>query len=93
MSNLTQFYQAGQGAFNTCEVFYNSGTWTAPPGITRAMVLVWGGGGSGAAYNAAGLTGGGAGGGFAQGLVQVTPGTGYSVTVDHRLPIERKAEA
>lgn len=81
MSNLTQFYQSGQGAFNTCQVFYKSGTWTPPPGVTRAMVLVWGGGGSGAVIQYDYLANGGAGGGFAQGLVSVTPGTGYAITI------------
>jgi len=81
MSNLTQFYQSGQGQFNTCDVFYESGTWTAPPGITRAMVLVWGGGGSGSVFNGYASTTGGCGGGFAQGIVATTPGTGYTITI------------
>lgn len=84
MSNLTQFYQSGQGAVNTVTVFTYSGTWVAPPGVTRATVLVWGAGGSGAcntnAYSGTHATGGG-GGGFVKGIVAVTPGTSYSITV------------
>jgi len=84
MSNLTQFYQAGQGAVNTVTVFAYSGTWVAPPGVTRATVLVWGGGGSGACntnYTSGLVSFGGGGGGFVKGIVAVTPGTSYSITV------------
>lgn len=62
--------------------FTASGTWTAPAGITRAMVRVWGaaGGGGGAANTSSSASGAGPG-GYSAGAFAVTPGTAYPVTV------------
>jgi hypothetical protein len=55
-------------------------TWTAPTGVTSAVVKAWGGGGKG--YYASGDGGAGGGGGaYAASTVAVTPSTGYTVTV------------
>lgn len=56
-------------------------SWTAPAGVTSVEYLVvGGGGGSGGGYDNAG--GGGGGGGMAlTGLLSVTPGTAYAITV------------
>jgi hypothetical protein len=59
-------------------VFNSGGTWTCPTGVTRAKVTVIGGGGCGG-YNKGSNNGGV--GGYASGTYDVTPGTGYSVTV------------
>lgn len=58
-----------------------SGHWTAPPGITSAVVECWGGGAGGGSQN--GSTGGGGGGGgeYASDSVSLTPGTSYAYTV------------
>ena len=65
------------------DTIYNSTTWTAPVGVTFITVEAIGGGGSaggGRAVNNAG-GGGGAGGQYAKGIVSVTPGNGYTVTI------------
>jgi hypothetical protein len=60
------------------EIFVSSSTWTCPAGVTAAIVGVVGGGGGGRSLNA-GAPGGS--GGLGIGLVSVTPGTVYTVTV------------
>lgn len=55
------------------------GTWTCPPGIYRVQVECWGGGGGGG--KAAPSAGGGGSGSYSLGNYNVTPGTGYVVTV------------
>ena len=68
--------------YNMVSVFRFSGTWTCPPGVSEAMVLVWGaGGGGGSVRNVSGNSTGGGGGGFAQALCTVAAGTSYSVTI------------
>lgn len=54
-------------------------TWTAPTGIYSVQVECWGAGGGGSIGNAGG--GGGGGGAYARSVVNVTPGTGYAITV------------
>ena len=62
------------------KVFATSSTWTAPTGITRAIVTVVGGGGAncagGASEGATGFSGG-----VGYGIVNVVPGTTYTITV------------
>ena len=65
------------------QIFVNSGSWTAPAGITGVGVECWGAGGGGGGSDAtAGSSGGGGGGGeYASQAVGVTPGNSYSFTV------------
>ncbi len=73
---------AGGGVPNTVVVFNASGNWTAPAGVTRINVQVWGGGGGGGgATSCSGYGSGGGGGGYAESILAVTPGTTYTVTV------------
>lgn len=64
---------------NDIELFATSGSWTCPAGVTKAFVLVVGGG-SGGAGNAGSVANGGYG-GFGVGLVTVTPSTIYTITI------------
>jgi hypothetical protein len=65
------------------QIFVNSGSWTAPAGISAVTAECWGagggGGGSDATANSAG--GGGGGGEYAAAGIGVTPGNSYSFTV------------
>jgi hypothetical protein len=63
--------------------FRTSGVWTAPPGVTHVLIEAWAGGGGGGGGSANGTTGGGGGGGgaYQRGVVRVTPGTAYEVSV------------
>jgi len=66
------------------QLFTSSSTWTAPAGVTRAQIIVIGGGGGGAGANTSGCgNDGGTGGAGGMGVnnVAVTPGTTYTVTV------------
>lgn len=67
--------------FSNEQVFTSSATWTAPAGVTKVKLRLWGGGGSGAGGSSSLGGGGGAGGGYAEGVFSVTPGTTYQVTV------------
>jgi hypothetical protein len=63
--------------------FRATGTWTAPPGVTRIMVEAWGAGGGGGA-GSPGAQGGGGGGGagaYQRGVVAVVPGTTYDLVI------------
>lgn len=71
------------------QTFTANGTWTAPPGVTRAIVYGYGGGGGGGG-GATGststntyATGGGGGGGAVESsfVAAVTPGSSYAVVV------------
>jgi len=55
-------------------------TWTAPTGITEAIVACWGGGGGGADGGTSGASSGG-GGAFASSTVSVTAGTQYTIFI------------
>jgi hypothetical protein len=60
-----------------------TGTWTAPPGVTRLMVEAWGAGGAGGA-GSAGMQGGGGGGGagsYQRAVLAVLPGRTYDLIV------------
>jgi len=48
--------------------------WTAPDGVTHVLVEMWGGGAGGGARP-------GGGGGYSRSLIEVTPGTIYTITV------------
>jgi hypothetical protein len=62
--------------------FPSSGTFTAPLGLLRIKVRIWGaGGGGGGAANAGSAASGGGGGGYVEGVFAVTPGQSYAVTV------------
>jgi hypothetical protein len=60
------------------DIFPSSGTWTCPPGVTRAKITVFGGG-SGCANYSCGARGGDGGAGW--NYFTVTPGTTYTVTI------------
>jgi hypothetical protein len=66
---------------NAADVFASSGNWTCPAGVTKVLVSVVGGGGGGrgGTFNVLGVTGGY--GGYGSGVLTVTPGTVYTVTV------------
>ena len=58
-------------------------TWTCPAGVSSVSVQCWGGGGgSGGASNILNSAGGGGGGGaYAYSVINVTPGTTYTINV------------
>ena len=61
-----------------------SHTWTAPAGVTRITVEVWGGGGAGGTASGSGSVGGvggGGGGAYARSTITVTPGLTYNLYV------------
>ena len=70
---------------NAADVFASSGNWTCPAGVTKVLVTVIGGGGGGQANKPTGGTGfagkNGGCGGYGVGVLTVTPGTVYTVTV------------
>jgi len=76
----------GPGGFTGMQQFTNPGNiqdgmphlWLAPSGVTHVMVEMWGGGGAGG--NGIGATGGG-GGAYSRTVLDVTPGTIYTVQV------------
>jgi len=66
------------------QLFTASGSWTAPTGVTRAYAVVIGGGGGGQGginSSCAGDSPPGGFGGAAVGMVTVTPGTTYTITI------------
>jgi hypothetical protein len=73
------------GASLQMEAFPNPGTFTftVPTNVSSVIVEAWGGGGCGGSGNSTDDTagGGGGGGGYAKGVVNVTPGAGYTVAV------------
>ena len=75
---------SGGGGINFQE-FTANGSWTAPAGVSRVIVEVWGGGGGGAGACVSGrfqYTGGGGGGGaYGRAIIPVTPGATYSISV------------
>ncbi len=77
-----QTASVGGSGLNAIQTFTSSGSWTAPAGVTKADVKVWGaGGGGGSAGNCSGAGAGGGGGGFAESIVTVVPGTAYTITI------------
>jgi hypothetical protein len=70
---------------NAADVFASSGNWTCPAGVTKVLVSVIGGGGGAATRNIVGqftnIGPSGEVGGYGAGVLTVTPGTVYTVTV------------
>jgi hypothetical protein len=62
------------------QTFGSSGTWTAPTGVTRAIVTLIGGGGGNSGFTSCYSSSGGVG-GFLIAAVTVSPGTAYTVTI------------
>ena len=60
-----------------------TGTWTAPPGVSRVLVEAWGAGGAGGSGTPGAMGGGGGGGAgaYQRAVVAVTPGSTYEVVV------------
>lgn len=57
-------------------------SWTVPAGVNKITVECIGGGGGGASSNTSGRSGGGGGGGaYASSLINVTPGTTYTIQI------------
>jgi glycine rich protein len=73
----------GGGGFSGVTEFTNTGAFVAPAGVTHLLVEAWGGGGGGGSEpSPACATGGGGGsGGYVRGVVAVTPGQSYNVTI------------
>jgi hypothetical protein len=64
------------------QVYYISGSFTVPAGVTCLKVEAWGAGGGGSSIQQNNREGGGGGGGaYACGIVTVTPGSTYVVSV------------
>lgn len=62
------------------QTFGSSGTWTAPTGVTKAIVTLIGGGGGNSGFTTC-FGGVGGNGGFLIAAVTVSPGTAYTVTI------------
>jgi hypothetical protein len=62
------------------QTFGSSGTWTAPTGVTKAIVTLIGGGGGNSGFTSCFSILGGVG-GFLIAAVTVSPGTAYTVTI------------
>jgi hypothetical protein len=76
-TQTTAFIAGGGGQLQNQLFVSGTATWTAPTGVTRAKVTVYGGGGGGN-WNWSSWGGNG---GMMQAFVTVTPGTAYTVTV------------
>ncbi len=63
------------------ETFTANGTWTAPNGVTQALIVGCGGGGGGRATGSSTPAAGGNGGEVGSVLATVVPGTGYAVSL------------
>ena len=61
--------------------FTANGTFTVPVGVTSVTIQTWGGGGKGSTLSSIGVGGGGGGGAYSSGIVSVTSGNNYAVTV------------
>ncbi len=75
-----------QAGASQTDIFSTAGfaSWTAPAGVTSAIVACWGGGGAGFGGTIGNNGGGGAGGGggaFASSTVAVTAGTQYTIFI------------
>jgi hypothetical protein len=66
---------------NAADVFASSGNWTCPTGVTKVLATVVGGGGGGRGGSAVNAGQAGGSGGYGTGVLTVTPGTVYTVTV------------
>jgi hypothetical protein len=67
---------------NDIEFFASSGSWTCPAGVEKVFVTVIGGGAGGSGNLSGGGSGGGGGtGGMGAGLITVSPGSTYTITI------------
>ena len=66
---------------NAADVFVSSGNWTCPAGVTKVLATVVGGGGGGRGSTSGTSGNSGGSGGYGTGVLTVTPGTVYTVTV------------
>jgi hypothetical protein len=81
-TQVTVLQQAG-GGISGIQAFRNTAndgstatySWTAPPGVTRVNVELWGGGGGGSALR------GGSGAAYSRSVITVTPGSIYTIKV------------
>lgn len=74
----------GTGILNGTQDFIAGGAWTAPTGVTRVIVELWGAGGGGGTCGGTFCSnpgGGGGAGAYARSVLVVTPGATYTVTV------------
>jgi len=67
--------------FTEQESYLSADTWVCPVGVYRARVRLWGAGAGGGGGNPTGAGGGASGGGYSEGIVAVTPGASYAITV------------
>lgn len=65
----------------TIQLFYTSGTWQAPTGVTSVEVECWGGGGGTSQPSNNNARGGGGGGAYSKSTFSVTPGSNYGYVV------------
>jgi len=70
----------GFGGLKSAQTFTSTGTWTKPAGVTKVIVEVQGGGGSGGKRNG-GYVGAGAAGGYSKKLIDVSSISSATVTV------------
>lgn len=79
------FFRGGGGKRLFREVFTASGAWTCPDFVDEVFIQAFGGGGGGGgsgSYSGGACSGGGGGGGYmATGVIRVTPGEVYALTV------------
>ncbi len=81
-SSLPSMTAISLNASNTQpRVYFSTGSFTVPTGVTCIQVEAWGGGGSGGQRTSDGVTGGGGGGAYARSIITVIPGNTYTVTV------------
>lgn len=59
----------------------NDQSWVVPENVTKIRIKVWGGGGGGGGQSGWSDGGRGGGGGYVSGIMDVTPGTAYTVVV------------
>ena len=74
-------FASAAAGLNSIEVFTSSGTWTKPTGVTKIIVEVQGGGGSGSRHPTGANVCSGAGGGYARKFLDVTDIDTVSVVV------------
>lgn len=82
-SNGTNWYAATPSSTTpqiNSQIIASTGTWTAPTGVTKVRAIAIGGAGGGAGGGCCGSYSGGYG-GFDSGIITVSPGTTYTVTI------------
>ena len=81
MSNLTQFFGSGGGAFGKRTLILYSGDWLVPVGVTKVRAHAWGGGGGGGYTSYIGAAMGGGGGAYTTFDFSVTPNTTIKIVL------------